>query len=164
MAAPNLTLDELVELAATAADPDHGCFSCDGLMPGIQTPMLPDGDDAHPFVEWCDECQTLFRDKRTGELVGDPALKLYKDDEDAARAFAKRFGLNVRRRYDDESLRYYRIFLARPGSPDDRDWYCVGADEFGCFPDEERPVRIQHRIAALRRRLPRTIQRIKERA
>lgn len=91
-------------------------------MPGVLSPMLPGCDDAHPFVQACDACRR------------------FPHDDAAAYALAEALGLSVRRRYDNENCRFWRPFLARPGSPDDRDTYCIGADEFGCFPSKEVPL------------------------
>ena len=117
----NLTLAELREVTAAFADASNSCV-CSFTMAGVLAPCLPGGDDAHPFVEMCITCE------------------LFPDDDAAAQAVARVLGLNVRRRYDDDSLRYWRPFLARPGSPDDRDTYCVGADAFGCWPQTEIPI------------------------
>lgn len=116
MTVPNLTLDELGRLAAGLADPT---YDCDCAPPGVYAPMLPGGDAAHCFVQSCGECQK------------------YDSDNDAAQVVADALGLVVRVRYDDEHREYFRPFLARPGSDDDADFYCVGADEFGCNPHSE---------------------------
>lgn len=115
----DMTLTEFAAAVRTLADPAHEC----GCAPvGVLAPMLPGGDDSHLFVERCDDCRMV-------------------DDDDAAAArVATLLGLSVRRRYDDDTLQYWRPFVARPGSPDDRDTYAVGANEFGCFPLAERPV------------------------
>lgn len=147
---PNLTLEELEELVRSLADPANDdwdsptyCDTCCGGLPGTIAPILPGEDDAHPFVESCGSCERL-----NDEYANDTA----------ARLIAAALGLNVRRRYDDDSLRYWRVFLARPGSPDDRDFYCIGADEFGCWPTQEIPLlngwrgRIQRRRVRARAR------------
>lgn len=119
----DLTLDALAETAARFTDPDNDCDACGDTMPGVLAPMLPDGDDAHPFVQRCDSCNR------------------HEDDEAAATALGGRAGLVVRRRYDDRTLQHWRPFVATPGSPDDRDTYGVDANEFGCWPAAEFPVR-----------------------
>lgn len=118
----NLTLDELATMAYGAARSPDGSAGCEcwACGPGgVLAPMLPGGDPAHPFVERCDLCE------------------IFPDDGVAAEAVARMFGLVVRRRYDDDSLRYWRSFLARSGSPDDCDFVCVEPDEFGCWPSAE---------------------------
>ncbi len=128
----DLTLDELTEMVRALADPANDdpdsptyCDTCCGGLPGTIAPILTGGDPAHSFVENCGSCRRL-----TDEYANDTAAKLIADA----------LGLNVRRRYDDASLAYWRVFLARPGSPDDRDTYCVDADEFGCWPSAEIAV------------------------
>ncbi len=131
-------LEQVHEASTKLADPANDCDSCSNEMPGVIAPCLPDGDDAHAFVERCDECGR------------------FTDDVEAIEAFAKATGLNVRRRYDDASLKYWRPFVASPGSPDDRDFYGVGANEFGCWPNSEHHVTPHHRLrAAVRRYLSR---------
>jgi hypothetical protein len=103
---------------------DLRTFTCDcegDGMPGVLAPMYPDGDAAHLFVQACDGCGR------------------YPHDDAAAHALAEHLKLNVRRRYDDDSLRYWRPFVARPDSHDDADTYGIGADDFGCFPEKEVP-------------------------
>ncbi len=147
-----LTHDELEALVRMLADPanddsdhDEYCDTCCGGLPGTIAPIYPEGDDAHLFVECCGSC------RRIDDGMGDEA---------AAFLIASALGLRVRRRYDDDSLRYYRVFLVRPGAVDDHDTYCIGASEVGTWPSLEVALldgwrgRIQRRrIRAQYRRL-----------
>lgn len=127
---PNLTLEELESMVRTLTvpandDPDslEFCDTCCGGLPGTIAPILPEGDDAHPFVECCGSCERIDSATQGNDM--------------AAQLVAAALGLKVRKRFDDDSLRYYRVFLARPGSPDDRDTYCIGASWCGTHPSHE---------------------------
>jgi hypothetical protein len=88
----DLEPDELGALVRPLTD--HGC----GCSSGALAPW-----NGGTFVEACADCAR------------------FTDDDDAAGFLAGRLGLNVRRLYDDETRRYWRPFLTRPGSPGDHD-------------------------------------------
>lgn len=116
----NLTYDELIAIADTLTEPTNDCDEgCAGGMPGVLAPCFPDGDESHLFIECCDTCLR------------------YPDDTAAAEAFAAATGLVVKYRFDNGTLRYWRPFIARPGSTDARDVYGVGSNWCGCYPDHE---------------------------
>jgi hypothetical protein len=139
---PPSAVDELARRLRSSVDPANVC-ACAESVPGT---LVPAGnDDHHLFVQSCDECGAA------GRLpVG------LNDDHLAARLVARAVGWHVRIRFDDDSLRYWRPFVARPGDWDDRDFVCVDADEYGWAPTAEirlsRLVPTHARIAVARLR------------
>lgn len=127
----NLTFEGLTEMVKALNDPNNDCDTCGGGgLPGTIAPIATNGDASHCFVECCGSCE-VFHEFAHG-------------DQAAAEAIAAHFPgrLNVRKRYDDETLQYWHPFLTRPGSSEDFDSYCIGADKFGTFPTRE--VRVPH--------------------
>lgn len=119
----NLTFDELEYMLREFADPTNEC-ECGPTMPGTFAPVASGGDESHCWVESCGMCNR----------------ELGLDDTDIAHRIAIATGLNVRYRFDDPSMRYYRVFVARPYSPEDHDYIAVGANEFGVHAAGEVPI------------------------
>lgn len=121
MTTDNVTWDQIVAMVALHAGSSNDCEGCLGGIPGTIAPIATNGDDSHPFVERCDTCQR------------------FETDWEAALRVAGLIGLVARRRYDAPGVPYFRPFLARPKSPDDSNFYCIDADEFGTHPRDEVP-------------------------
>lgn len=124
---PPLPHAELDPLINALVDPTNPCDACGDSIPGT---LVPAGnDDHHLFVQSCDYCACA------GTL--DPA---FSDDFWAAELVAAHTGWHVRLRYDDDTRRSWRPFVARPGGWDDRDFVCVDPDEYGWAPSAEIPL------------------------
>ena len=121
---PLAELDRLIQPVVASANP---CDACRDSIPGT---LVPAGnDDHHFFVQSCDNCACA------GTL--EPGTS---DDFWAAELVASRTGWHVRFRFDDDTRRYWRPFVARPGAWDDRDFVCVEPDEYGWAPAAEVPL------------------------
>lgn len=135
---PPLPVGDLTDRLRLGADPNNEC-DCASSVPGTLVPFGNDED--HLFVQACDECSA-------------------DDDYVAARRVARAVGWHVRIRFDAETRRTWRPFVARPGEWDDRDFVAVDADEYGWAPEAEIalsrliPTRLRIAVAALRARRP----------
>ena len=116
---PNLTIWGLEQLMRAWSEWDDELNEEVGPFRGVAAPILPNEDDWHPWVE------------------DDADYDMFTDHETPALIVAEKLGLNVHRRYDAPGSPHFRVFLARPGSPDDHDFIAIGADEFGCNPHAE---------------------------
>lgn len=115
----NITWAEVEQHWSAGANPENDCLTCGDGIPGTLAPMATNGDTWHPWVERCDECGR------------------FDSDWTAAQHVAARTGLVARKRFDDAGMIHFHPFLAVPGSPDDHNFYCIDADEFGTHPRDE---------------------------